>query len=116
MGKLIWRGKEVINKVHKAGYKALVDVGEIIGDESQKIVPKDTEELANSLEVTGDERNLEVSISYDTDNRYAIKIHEDMTLNHKPGETAKYLEIPLMSLGPGLLIGALKEEIEKELS
>lgn len=47
-----------------------------------------------TLERTGatsiDEVNLRAAISYDT--LYAVKQHEDLTLHHDDGRTAKYLE------------------------
>lgn len=113
---LSWRGEQVIRRVRNSMYRGLVEVGEIIGDESQKVTPKDTEELANSLQVIGDESKLEVKISYGVDDRYALEQHENLTYYHSPGEQAKYLENPVNTLAPALLTGILTEILQRELS
>jgi hypothetical protein len=59
--------------------------------ESKKIVPLDegTLERSGKADVNG----LHGSISFDTP--YAARQHEELTWQHAPGRSAKYLEIPM---------------------
>ena len=110
-----WNLPVAINAVKKGGYRGLQTVGEVVGDEAQALAPKDIEELANSMTVSGDYANLKVSISFDTGNRYAIRQHEDTTLNHPNGGESHFLQKPLLSTGANLLAGIIGSEIAKEL-
>ncbi|MGD6762045.1 hypothetical protein ACOKM5_24230 [Streptomyces sp. BH097] len=56
-------------------------------------VPIEEGTLERSGTVTVNEADLEGAVSYDTP--YAVRQHEDMTLRHDNGRTAKYLEGPL---------------------
>lgn len=79
--------EEEIIKAALKGQKALAL--NILG-ESQKLVPVDTSTLKRSGHVST-ERNI-TTISYNTP--YALKQHEDASLNHPKGGEAKYLEKP----------------------
>ncbi|GAA4684524.1 minor capsid protein [Streptomyces youssoufiensis] len=61
--------------------------------ESRKIVPLDEGTLERSGRVTADEATLTAAVSYDT--VYAVRQHEELTWQHAPGRSAKYLERPL---------------------
>ncbi len=115
MAKNVWYIAKAINAAKSGGYRALKDIADIIGDAAQLAAPKDTEELANSMLVNGNYGSLEVSISFDTGNRYGIRQHEDLSLNHPHGGQAKYLEAPFYELGASLLNQAIADEIRKEL-
>ena len=69
---------------------------ESILGESQKLVPVDTGTLQKSGTVQYNEDKTIATISYNTP--YALKQHEDNTLNHNksknPDAQAKYLERP----------------------
>lgn len=62
--------------------------------ESQKIVPVDSGVLRDSARPipSGTGFDTEVRVTYNT--HYAVYVHEDLNARHKPGKTAKYLEIP----------------------
>ncbi|MEV7413566.1 hypothetical protein AB0O04_37830 [Streptomyces althioticus] len=60
---------------------------------SRQRVPIEEGTLERSGTVTVDEAAPEGAVSYDTP--YAVRQHEDMTLDHDDGRTAKYLEGPL---------------------
>lgn len=62
---------------------------------SRKIVPIDEATLERSGKVSVDEAEMKAAVSYDTP--YAVIQHEDLTLNHKNGRSAKYLERPFTS-------------------
>lgn len=79
--------EEEIIKAALKGQKVLAQ--NILG-ESQKLVPVDTGTLKRSGHVST-ERNI-TTISYNTP--YALKQHEDASLNHPKGGEAKYLERP----------------------
>ncbi len=78
--------EEIINAALK-GQKLLAQ--NILG-ESQKIVPVDTGTLKRSGHI--ETKDNITTISYNTP--YALKQHEDPTLNHPRGGEAKYLERP----------------------
>ena len=81
--------EEEILKAALKGQKVLAQ--NILG-ESQKIVPVDTGTLRRSGHISTDEALNITTISYNTP--YALKQHEDATLNHPNGGEAKYLERP----------------------
>jgi hypothetical protein len=66
--------------------------GEHILQLSRQRVPIEEGTLERSGEVS-DDGALTVAVSYDTP--YAVRQHEDLTLRHAAGRTAKYLEIPM---------------------
>ena len=78
--------EEVIAAALK-GQKVLAQ--NILG-ESQKLVPVDTGTLKRSGHISTE--GTTTTISYNTP--YALKQHEDPTLNHPKGGEAKYLERP----------------------
>jgi hypothetical protein len=113
-----WYLDKVFRKTRDGGYKGLMAVGEIIGDDAQRKAPFETGELETSLRVEGSKKDLIVGIGftkivggYDV----ATRQHEDLTYNHLPGKQAKYLHSPLFTLGPSLLPYTLAEELKKSL-
>lgn len=78
--------------VRHAALAVLADIGEFIVEESQRIVPFDEGDLADSarsavsLDTLG---NPTVAVSYDTP--YALAQHENETYTHAPGRTDHYL-------------------------
>lgn len=68
--------------------KAVQEAAEMILDESNKIAPIDEGDLIRSGSVSVD--GTSANIFYDTP--YAVRQHEDMTLQHKNGRRAKFLE------------------------
>ena len=76
--------------VKRAAISALKDAAEHILNESNKEVPIDEGTLKNSGNTRIDTSSLEASINYDTP--YAVRQHEDLTLKHKNGKKAKFLE------------------------
>ncbi|MGA5354047.1 hypothetical protein ACPCJU_16980 [Streptomyces thermodiastaticus] len=60
---------------------------------SRERVPIEEGTLERSGTVTVNEADLEGAVSYDAP--YAVRQHEDLTLRHDRGRTAKYLEGPL---------------------
>ncbi|MEV5086877.1 hypothetical protein AB0N18_02820 [Streptomyces griseoincarnatus] len=59
---------------------------------SRDRVPIEEGTLERSGTVTADEANGAAAVSFDT--VYAVRQHEDMTLRHDAGRTAKFLEDP----------------------
>lgn len=76
-----------------AGAKGLEQAGEHLLDESVRVAPIDESTLIKSAATSVDTGAKAVAVSYDTP--YAIRQHEDMSLRHEGGRTAKYLETPL---------------------
>ena len=79
-------------EILKSAVKGLKITAQNILGESQKLVPVDTGTLQKSGAIKVDSQNLMAQISYNTP--YALKQHEDATLNHPNGGEAKYLERP----------------------
>lgn len=79
-------------EIKKGALKGLKITAQNILGESQKLVPVDTGTLQKSGSVKLNSETLTAQISYNTP--YALKQHEDATLNHPNGGEAKYLERP----------------------
>jgi hypothetical protein len=84
-------GQSFTEKRIRQGLKA---GGLFLQRESQKVVPIDTGALVKSAKTRDVSKPAaaEVIVSYRTD--YAVLVHEDLEMRHKPGKTAKYLEGP----------------------
>jgi hypothetical protein len=81
--------------------QAMYNAGTTVLNESKKIVPVDTGALKNSGRVEPVKRtkdSIEVEITYGgAAAGYALYVHEDPAARHKPGQTFKFLEIPVMA-------------------
>lgn len=84
---------EVKKAAEQAARRGLALAGEHILGESRKEVPHEEGTLERSGAVTMDDTELRVAVSYDTP--YAVRQHEDLSLQHDEGRKAKYLEDPL---------------------
>lgn len=82
-------------KAPQATLEGLQDAAELILAASRDLVPLEEGTLERSGRVTTDGVSR-VAISYDTP--YAVRQHEDLTLRHTGGRSAKYLERPFMSM------------------
>lgn len=83
--------------------------------QSKEIVPVDTGELSRSAHVDRPRKGAFgwfVRIGYGK--RYAFKQHEDLSIRHKKGQTAKYLEYPLNAARKGW-IKRVKARAKKDL-
>lgn len=79
---------------------ALAAETQIMFAESQRIVPVDTGTLRRSgiiMPPRSEGKNIVVILGYGgAASAYALRQHEDLTLRHKKGKSAKYLERPVM--------------------
>lgn len=82
----------VEEEITKAAIKGMKVTAQNILGESQKLVPVDTGTLQRSGVIKTDNEKQVTTISYNTP--YALKQHEDASLNHPNGGEAKYLERP----------------------
>lgn len=87
-----WRGDLVEKIVREAAFQGLHDGAEAILTEAIDETPVDTGTLRRSGTVTDAPSEEAVYVSFNTP--YAVKQHEDLTLNHPRGGKAKYLEDP----------------------
>lgn len=87
-----WRGEEAKRLAREMALKALYGGAEVILSEAIDETPIDTGTLRRSGTVTDAPNESAVYVSFSTP--YAIKQHEDLTLNHPRGGKAKYLEDP----------------------
>jgi len=80
--------------------QAVTEEAQIVFRNSQRIVPVDTGTLRRSGQITPAKEinsGVEITLGYGgAASAYALKQHEDLSLNHKEGQAAKYLEAPLM--------------------
>ena len=77
-------------ELHLDANRGLAIAAEYVLGESNKVIPIEEFTLGRSGTVSRDPANNRVAISYDTP--YSVKQHEDLTLRHDPGRTAKFLE------------------------
>ena len=111
---LTWKGRLRLDQLTPAmrrGAEAGLDLAlEHVLGESRRLVPIEEATLERSGSTSQD--GLRGAVSYDTP--YAVRQHEDMTLRHDAGRTAKYLEGPLT--GERDVVAALvAREIRKAL-
>lgn len=100
------------NRVIRAFIRGMIKAGLHLQRESQKIVPVDTGVLRASAFTRreGVSSQTEVKVGYTA--AYAIFVHEDLTAQHKPGKSAKFLEIPARE-NRREFIRIIKQEIER---
>ena len=78
------------DRLRAAAVRGLSDAAEHVLAVSNAHVPIEEATLERSGRTSVDESTLTAAVAYDTP--YAVRQHEDMTLQHDPGRTAKYLE------------------------
>jgi len=101
MSELIWRGDLAEQIAKAAAMEALHTGAEAVLTESHDEVPHDSGTLMRSGTVTDVPTENAVYISYNTP--YAVKMHEDLSLNHPKGRKPKYLEDPFNRLAPKIM-------------
>lgn len=90
MADFFWNARAVTEAVRRGAAQGLADAGKVVLDDSQKRVPTESHELADSAVVDVDASDLVAVVSYDT--AYAVKQHENLRLKHSKGKQGKYLE------------------------
>lgn len=85
-----WDGESAAKKMIKGAARGLAILGESVLAISNDRVPLDEATLQRSGVVNVNPETLEANITYDTP--YAVKQHEDLTLVHRNGRRAKFLE------------------------
>jgi hypothetical protein len=88
-----WDGDKVMAALRAASYDGLLLGAEHLLTVSSQLAPHEEGDLERSGEVSGDENDMTVAVSYDRP--YAVVQHEDMNLLHDAGKQAKYLEDPM---------------------
>lgn len=78
--------------------RAMLLAGEHILEESNRIVPLEYGDLQRSGHV--DQDGDKTQVSYSTP--YAVVQHENLSYNHAPGRSAKYLEKAANGAGPAI--------------
>ncbi|GAW50612.1 MULTISPECIES: hypothetical protein [unclassified Nocardioides] len=80
----------VLNGVRDGGNRGLKLGGEHVLDVAVAHTPIEEGTLSRTGKVSTDEAALKAAVSFD--GPYAVVQHEDLTLRHDPGRTAKFLE------------------------
>ncbi|CAM5608662.1 hypothetical protein GCM10010329_17340 [Streptomyces spiroverticillatus] len=96
--RLRWNGAATTGAIRQAAARGLLLGAEHVLDASRQRVPIAEGTLERSGAASVDEQNLTAAVSYDTP--YATRVHEDMTAQHSPGRSAKYLESVLPQTAP----------------
>lgn len=91
-----WNARPAKAAALRGATQGLELAAEHVLQEATRIVPIEERTLQDSGTASVD--GLRAAVSYDTP--YAVVQHEDLTLNHDPGKTAKYLEKPMMEERP----------------
>ena len=93
-----WEPQRILSQVEGAIADGLSDAGHVLLGHSNSLVPIEE----GVLQATGvaEVNDKTLRVGYNTP--YAYRQHEDLTYNHAPGRTAKYLEKPLRDHGPEL--------------
>ncbi|MGW4467471.1 minor capsid protein [Micromonospora sp. NPDC004704] len=90
---LTWDDDKVLAALSEATMDGLELAAEHLLQVSSGLVPHEEGDLERSGEVSRDDSQDAVAVSYDRP--YAVRQHEDMTLRHDDGRRAKYLEEPM---------------------
>lgn len=90
-----WHGDDIAAAIGKASHTGNKLAAEHLLQVSSSRAPHEEGDLERSGEVTEDPGARSVAVSFDRP--YAVVQHEDLTLRHDSGRTAKYLEGPMNS-------------------
>jgi hypothetical protein len=91
--RLEWNGDQVLAALRDASMDGLELAAEHLLQVSSSLVPHEEGDLERSGEVSRDDAQRAVAVSYDRP--YAVRQHEDLSLRHDAGRKAKYLEGPM---------------------
>jgi len=93
-----WDGEQVSTAAREGLEAGLFEAAEVLLAQANALVPIEEGTLQNSG--TAEVRDSKARVGYNTP--YALRQHEDLTLHHANGRTAKYLEKPLNQYGAEL--------------
>lgn len=88
-----WNGDEILAALRGAEMEGLELAAEHLLQVSSQKAPLEEGDLARSGEVSKDETQQAVAVSFDRP--YAVPQHEELTWRHDEGKQAKYLEEPM---------------------
>lgn len=80
-----------LHKIEAVAFQELTKVAHVFLGDANDTIPYDTWDMRNTGQVSADEQNQTVYVSYDTP--YVVRQHEDLTLKHKSGRRARWLEL-----------------------
>lgn len=103
--------------IARAAARATQRVGQKVLQESLAILPSEEGTLGRSATVTTETAPTSSTTAIAFDTPYAVRQHEDLTLHHEGGETAKYLERPhTAAAADGAALAIIAAELGKALS
>ncbi|GAA3237291.1 hypothetical protein [Streptomyces lavendulae] len=91
--RLTWNGDAALRGTREGAARGLRLAAEHILENARARVPIEEGTLERSGVASVDEQTLTAAVSFDQP--YAVRQHEDMSLRHDAGRTAKYLEAPM---------------------
>jgi len=110
--------KAIESRVIKKMSGTIQNTAALIFNEAKRLAPVDTGIMRSTgrivkiLSQTGP--RIEVQFGGGAAKAYTIRQHEDITLRHKSGKSAKFLEIPAQTIGK-MLPGIVAKDIKGEL-
>lgn len=110
--RVTWHGDRAKRQARDGAARGLGLGMEHLLQVSNRQVPIEEGTLERSGVASVDEQQLRGAVSYDTP--YAVRQHEDMTLQHDAGRSAKYLENALDAEGAQAL-QLVAREVRREL-
>lgn len=108
-----WNGAAVEAVVEAAAVAGLTDAARELLATSQRIVPRESGDLAKTGKVTVSNGELKAVVSYG--GAYAVQQHEALHQNHHGSGQAKYLEVPV-SNGSASMQAAVAHALREALS
>lgn len=98
-------GKAALDKLRAAAADGLHDAAKRVLAAANRHVPTEHGDLEKSGIASVDDDALRAAVSYGRglSAAYAVREHEDMTLRHDDGRTAKWLEVAMNSEGKAML-------------
>ncbi|MFJ7208230.1 hypothetical protein ACIQWR_32475 [Streptomyces sp. NPDC098789] len=110
--RLRWSGDAASAAIHSGLLRGLTLAGELTLQATRQRVPIAEGTLERSGATSVDEATMTAAVSYDTP--YAVRMHEDMTAQHSPGRTAKYIEAVLPEVA-GEVQAVIAAQVRREL-
>lgn len=94
LGKVLRNLDSARKRVEKGVELGLKAAGEVLEEESQRLVPVETGELRDSSYTRSTGRGLDTRVYVGYSAGHAVSVHEDLGAEHDPGKSAKFLETP----------------------
>ncbi|MET9914568.1 hypothetical protein ABZZ74_49130 [Streptomyces sp. NPDC006476] len=110
--RITWNAAPAVRRTRAGALRGVRMAVEHVLQVARGRVPIEEGTLERSGTASVDEDSLTGAVSFDT--LYAVRQHEDMSLRHDAGRTAKYLEGPLNEES-GTVVDIIAAQVRREL-